>query len=260
MRYAGSLTARVLEAVEPLVQPGVTTLALDQFCHDYIVQHLKAIPGCLGQYDYPYTINTSVNEVVCHGWPSNTPLLEGDIVNIDVTVKAEGYYGDSSITFLVGEVSESARHLVYITQQSLYRAIAMVKPGVKLGDIGASIDEFAQSHGYSVVKEFCGHGIGQQMHEQPDVLHYGVPGQGMMLQEGMTFTIEPMINQGTARIKMHADGWTVTTQDKRLSAQFEHTILVTQTGFEVLTLRDRERKSFASYLDLENKNDAIHFL
>ncbi|MBD2781911.1 type I methionyl aminopeptidase [Xenorhabdus sp. 42] len=248
MEIAGHLTGKVLEAVRSIIVPGVTTLEIDAFCHDYITKTLNAIPGSLGQYDFPHTVNTSVNHVVCHGWPSGKKLKNGDIVNVDVTVKKEGYYGDSSITFCVGDVSSHAKRLVDITQQCLYRAIKIVKPGITLGDIGHTIQQHAEANNYSVVREYCGHGIGSSMHEAPQVLHYGKAGEGMILEEGMTFTIEPMINQGKKDVKLHKDGWTVTTKDRRLSAQFEHTILVTRDGFKVLTLRDEERETFESYL------------
>lgn len=249
MRHVGRLTAQVLEAVRPIIQPGISTLEIDTFCHDFIVHQLGATPGSLGQYDYPYTVNTSVNHVVCHGWPSDQCLQNGDIVNVDVTVKKKGYYGDSSQTFLVGEVRPQAQQLVHITQACLYQAIAIVRPGIRLGDIGHAIQSYAESHQYSVVREYCGHGIGTDMHEEPQVLHYGQPHTGMALQENMTFTIEPMINAGKAAVNLHADGWTVTTRDKKLSAQFEHTILVTRDSYEILTLRDSEKET-ALYRDL----------
>jgi len=247
MRESGRLTADVLQAVRPIIQPGITTLEIDSFCHDYITHTLNAIPGSLGQYGYPHTANTSVNHVVCHGWPSDKPLKNGDIVKVDLTVKKDGYYGDSCVTFTVGNIEPHAQRLVDITQECLYQAIALVKPGATLGDIGHAIQQHAESHHYSVVEEYCGHGIGQEMHEDPQVLHYGKPGRGFVLKEGMTFTIEPMINQGKAQVKLHSDGWTVTTKDRRLSAQFEHTILVTADGFEVLTLREEEREKFAAF-------------
>ncbi|WP_338884577.1 type I methionyl aminopeptidase [Xenorhabdus sp. TH1] len=250
MEIAGRLTGQVLEAVRPIIVPGVTTLEIDSFCHDYIINTLDAIPGSLGQYGFPYTVNTSVNHVVCHGWPSEKKLKNGDIVNVDVTVKKEGYYGDSSITFCVGDVPSHAKRLVNVTQECLYKAIKIVKPGITLGDIGHTIQQHAEANNYTVVREYCGHGIGCNMHEEPQVLHYGEAGEGIILEEGMTFTIEPMINQGKKDIKLHKDGWTVTTKDRRLSAQFEHTILVTRDGFNVLTLRDEEREVFERYLSI----------
>ena len=241
MREAGRLTARVLEAVTSQVVPGVTTLALDAFCERYITETLQAIPGSKGQYDYPYCINTSVNHVICHGMPNDKKLKQGDIVNIDVTVKKDGVYGDSSKMFCVGQVAPHAQRLVDITQECLYRAIAAVKPGVKLGTIGHIIQTHAESNSYSVVREYCGHGIGEKMHLDPQVLHYGTPDTGVELTPGMTFTIEPMINQGKRHIKNLNDGWTVITKDRRLSAQWEHTLLVTDTGVEILTLREEEQ-------------------
>ncbi len=249
MRVAGQLTARVLEAVAAIIKPGITTMDIDQFCERYIVDTLQAIPGSKGQYGYPYCVNTSVNKVVCHGMPSaEQVLVKGDIVNVDVTVIKDGYFGDSSITFCVGPVAPHAARLVEVTQQCLYKGISEVKPGARLGDIGHAIQQHAEKHGYSVVREYCGHGIGQKMHEKPQVLHYGKRGQGLVLQPGMTFTIEPMINQGKAAIRsVTKNNWTVAvTADRRLSAQWEHTILVTPTGFEVLTLRENEKAYVAS--------------
>ncbi|UXN07316.1 type I methionyl aminopeptidase [Bartonella sp. HY761] len=240
MRVAGTLTSKVLTAIRPLIKAGTTTLQIDKFCHDYIINNLHAIPGSLGQYGYPHTVNTSINEVVCHGWPSDRQLVNGDIINIDVTVKKDGFYGDSSVTFIVGDTDEKAKHLVKTTQECLYKAIRLVKPGATLGDIGACIQHHAEKNGYSVVRDFCGHGIGRKMHEEPTVLHYGSKGKGLILEPGMTFTIEPMINQGSNEVKTLKDGWTVITLDNRLSAQFEHTVLVTQKGVEVLTLREDE--------------------
>lgn len=250
MRVAGRLTARVLEAVGPIVVPGVTTAEIDEFCERYIIDTLHAIPGSKGQYGYPYSVNTSVNKVVCHGMPSKSQVLEkGDIVNVDVTVIQDGYFGDSSKTFCVGPVAPHAQRLVEVTQQALYEGIKVVSPNATLGDIGHAVQSYAEKHGYSVVREYCGHGIGQKMHEDPHVMHFGKPGKGMKLQAGMTFTIEPMINQGKAAIKsLTKDNWTVVvTADRRLSAQWEHTILVTETGFEILTLRDEEREHVAAF-------------
>jgi len=248
MRIAGKMTAQVLEAVREHIVPGVTTQEIDRFCHDFITDTLGAIPGSLGQYGYPFTANTSVNNVVCHGWPSDEVLMDGDIINVDVTVKKDGYYGDSSITFLVGDVLPQARHLVTVTQECLYKAIRIVRPGATLGDIGHIVQKHAEANHYSVVREFCGHGIGRSMHEEPQILHYGKAGKGVVLKEGMTFTIEPMINQGKKDVRLHKDGWVVTTRDGLLSAQFEHTLLVTATGCEVLTLRDDERPAFEKFM------------
>jgi len=244
MREAGRLTAKILEAVSEQVRPGVTTLELDAFCEDYIINTLDAVPGSKGQYGYPYSINTSVNHVVCHGMPNEKPLKQGDIVNIDITVQKEGFYGDSSKMFCIGNVPSHAQRLVDITQECLYKAIKIVKPGTTLGDIGHTIQAHAESHRYSVVREYCGHGIGEKMHQEPQVLHWGKPGEGAVLEAGMTFTIEPMINQGKRFVKVLGNGWDVVTKDRRLSAQWEHTILVTETGFEVLTLREEERGVF----------------
>ncbi|MCO7557528.1 type I methionyl aminopeptidase [Metapseudomonas otitidis] len=245
MAVAGRLAARVLEALEAFIVPGITTMDIDAFCERYIVETLDAIPGSKGQYGYPYTVNTSVNHVVCHGWPSASEVLkEGDIVNVDVTVIKNGYYGDTSRMYAVGRISEDAKRLVRVTRECLYDAIRVVRPGATLGDVGHAIQTHAERMGYSVVLEFCGHGIGRQMHESPQVLHVGRPGQGLRLEPGMTFTIEPMINQGRRQVRTLADGWTVITRDGSLSAQFEHTVLVTESGFRVLTLREEEREAF----------------
>ncbi|WCD83514.1 type I methionyl aminopeptidase [Pseudomonas sp. TUM22785] len=245
MVVAGRLAARVLEALDDFIVPGVTTAQIDAFAERYIVETLQAIPGSKGQYGYPFTVNTSVNQVVCHGWPSAEEVLqEGDIVNVDVTVIKDGFYGDTSKMYCLGAISDDARRLVHTTQQCLYDAIRLVRPGVTLGDVGHAIQSRAEEAGYSVVIEYCGHGIGRQMHESPQVVHVGHPGTGLRLQPGMTFTIEPMINQGRRSVRTLADGWTVITRDGSLSAQFEHTILVTETGYRVLTLREEERDAF----------------
>lgn len=246
MRVAGQLTAKVLEAVKAMIKVGISTMEIDAFCEDYIVHTLKAIPGSKGQYGYPYSVNTSLNHVVCHGMPSADQILkEGDILNVDVTVIYEGYYGDSSQMFFVGTPTPHAQRLVNITQEALYRAIKVVRPGATLGDIGHTIQQFVEKNRYSVVREYCGHGIGKAMHESPQVLHYGKPGTGTVLEAGMTFTIEPMVNQGKKEVKLLKDGWTVVTKDRRLSAQWEHTILVSPSGYEVLTLRTEESDVFA---------------
>lgn len=247
MRIAGKLTAQVLQAVGEIIVPGVTTMEIDAFCENYIRHTLNAIPGSKGQYGYPYSVNTSVNHVICHGMPSDKQILKkGDIVNVDITVIYEGFYGDSSKMFCLGEVPAHAKRLVDVTQQCLYRGIAVVKPKATLGDIGHAIQSHASANHYSVVREYCGHGIGQKMHEEPQVLHYGTPGTGMTLEAGMTFTIEPMINQGRADVKhLTKDGWTIAiTKDRKLSAQWEHTLLVTPDGVEILTLRDEEKDFF----------------
>ncbi len=242
MRVAGNLAARVLEMIEPHVIPGVSTGELDRICHDFIINELNAIPAPLNYNGFPKSICTSPNHVICHGIPSDTMILKkGDIVNVDITVIKDGFHGDTSKMFLVGEVAPHARKLVQITQECLYKAIDLVRPGTTLGDIGNVIQEYAQANHYSVVREYCGHGIGRIFHEEPQVLHYGIAGTGMKLQEGMTFTIEPMINAGTRHTKLsRKDGWTVTTQDRRLSAQWEHTLAVTANSVEVLTRRSEE--------------------
>lgn len=241
MRIAGRLAAQVLEMIGPYVQPGVSTGELERICRRYIIEDLQAIPASLGHRGFSGSICTSINHVVCHGIPSDKKYLQsGDIINIDVTVKKDGYIGDTSKMFLVGSVKPWALRLVEVTQTCLYQAIALVRPGIRLGDIGHVIQHHAESHGYSVVREYGGHGIGQEMWEEPQILHYGKPNTGLMLEAGMTFTIEPMINQGKSGIRQLGDGWTVVTKDHSLSAQWEHTVLVTETGVEVLTRRREE--------------------
>jgi methionyl aminopeptidase len=243
MRVAGQLASEVLDYLTPFVQAGVTTNALDQLAHDYIVDVQGGIPAPLnykggGNTPYPKSICTSVNHQVCHGIPNDKALKKGDIVNIDVTVIKDGWHGDTSRMFMVGEVSIAAKRLCAITYEAMWHGIKMVHPGIHLGDIGYAIQKFAEGQGFSVVREFCGHGIGRVFHEEPQVLHYGRPGTLEKLVEGMTFTIEPMINGGRKEIKdgPEKDGWTIVTQDRSLSAQWEHTVLVTPTGYEVLTL------------------------
>jgi len=242
MRVAGRLAAEVLEMIEPLVEPGITTGELDRICHEYITRIQHAIPAPLDYHGFPRSICTSVNEVVCHGIPSeNKKLKSGDIINIDVTVIKDDYHGDSSIMVQVGEVATHAERLIKVTQECLYQAIDIVRPGATLGDIGAVIQQHAEKNYYSVVREYCGHGIGQIFHEDPQVLHYGRKGTGLVLEQGMTFTIEPMINAGRRHTKLNQkDGWTVTTRDGRLSAQWEHTLGVTADGCEVFTRRSNE--------------------
>jgi len=241
MRIAGRLAAEVLEMIGEYVVPGVTTEELDRRCHDHIVNVQKAIPACLGYRGFPKSICTSVNEVVCHGIPSESKILKkGDIINIDVTVIKDGWYGDTSKMFFVGQAAPHAERLVRVTQESLYKAIKIVRPGTTLGDIGHVIQQHAEKNYYSVVRDFCGHGIGDVFHEDPQVLHYGKPGTGEILEEGMTFTIEPMINAGKAATRVLGDGWTAVTRDRRLSAQWEHTMVVTSNGVEVLTARSEE--------------------
>lgn len=242
MRVAGRLAAEVLEMIGDHVQPGVSTGELDRICHDYIVNQQQAIPAPLNYNGFPKSICTSLNHVVCHGIPSDSKILKnGDILNIDITVIKDGFHGDTSKMFLVGDVAPHARRLVRVTQECLYKAIDLVRPGTRLGDIGHVIQTYAEANNYSVVREYCGHGIGQIFHEDPQVLHYGKPGTGIELVEGMTFTIEPMINLGSRHTKLSkVDGWTVTTKDRRLSAQWEHTLAVTANGCEVLTRRHEE--------------------
>jgi methionyl aminopeptidase len=241
MRVAGKLASEVLDYITPFVKPGVTTDELDKLCHDYMVNVQHAIPAPLnyappGYSPYPKSICTSVNHQVCHGVPGEKKLKSGDIVNIDVTVIKDQYHGDTSRMFYVGEPGIQARRLCEITYESMWRGIEEIKPGKHLGDIGHAIQRFAESYGYSVVREFCGHGIGSKFHEDPQVLHYGRAGSGLELKAGMIFTVEPMINAGKAPIRQMADGWTVVTKDHSLSAQWEHTVLVTETGYEVLTV------------------------
>jgi methionyl aminopeptidase len=242
MREAGRLAAEVLEMIEPHVIPGVTTGELDRICHDYIVNVQKAIPAPLNYNGFPKSICTSVNHVVCHGIPSDDKALkDGDIVNIDITVLKDGFHGDTSKMFALGQIPGHAEKLIRITQECLYKGIALVRPGARLGDIGHVIQQHAESNNFSVVREYCGHGIGRIFHEDPQVLHFGQPGTGFELVEGMTFTIEPMINAGMRHTKLsRSDGWTVTTRDRRLSAQWEHTLAVTSEGCEILTKRREE--------------------
>lgn len=242
MRIACEQAASVLEMIEPYVVPGVTTERLNQLCHDYIVDELKAVPAPLNYRGFPKSICTSLNHVVCHGIPTDKKQLKkGDILNIDITVIQDGFYGDTSKMFFAGEPSILARRLCRVTYDSLMLAIDMVKPGIHLGDIGYAIQRFVERERFSVVRDFCGHGIGESFHEAPQVLHYGKPGTREVLEPGMIFTIEPMINAGKPETKILADGWTAVTRDKSLSAQYEHTILVTETGHEILTLRQEEK-------------------
>ena len=241
MRVAGRLAAEVLAYIEPFVQPGVTTEALDVLCHRYITEVQEAIPAPLNYHGFPKSICTSVNQVVCHGIPGDRVLKEGDIVNVDITVIKDGFHGDTSKMFLLGEPGVRARRLVEVTYEAMVRAIEIVRPGCRLGDIGAVIQDYAEGCGFSVVREYCGHGIGRIYHEDPQVLHYGEPGTGLTLEPGMTFTIEPMVNAGKRHVRLLPDGWTVITKDHSLSAQWEHTILVTDRGHEVLTLGAADR-------------------
>ena len=236
MRIAGRLAAEVLQVVAPHVKPGATTAELDRICHDHIVNVQGAIPANVGYKGFPATICTSVNNVICHGIPSDNKVLkDGDIVNIDVTVIKDGWHGDTSRMYFAGTPSVKAKRLVDVTREAMFRGIRTVRPGATLGDIGHAIQRFAEGERFSVVREYCGHGIGRVYHEDPQVLHYGQPETGVVLQPGMTFTIEPMINEGSRHTKLLNDGWTVVTRDKSLSAQWEHTVAVTQDGVEILT-------------------------
>ncbi len=241
MRIAGKLASEVLDYITPFVKQGVTTDELDKLCHDYIVNVQQAIPAPLnyapdGHTPYPKSICTSVNHQICHGVPGDKKLKNGDIINIDITVIKDGYHGDTSRMFHVGETSIQAKRLSELTYKAMWHGIKQVKPGTTLGDIGHAIQSFTEKNGFSIVREFCGHGIGKKFHDEPQVLHYGRPNTGVTLKEGMIFTIEPMVNAGKRDIKHMPDGWTVVTKDRSLSAQWEHTILVTDTGFEVLTV------------------------
>jgi methionyl aminopeptidase len=243
MRIAGRLAAEVLDFISPHVKPGVTTGHLDQLCHDYMVNVQGTIPAPLhyappGHRPYPKSICTSVNHQVCHAIPGDRVLKSGDVLNIDVTVIKDGYHGDTSRMFLVGNVPQHARRLSDTTFEAMWRGIHAVRPGATLGDLGHAIQAFAEKQGYSVVREFCGHGIGRRFHEEPQILHYGKPRTGDTLVPGMVFTIEPMINAGRRDIRLLGDGWTVVTADHSLSAQWEHTVAVTADGFEVLTVSD----------------------
>lgn len=240
MRIAGRLAAEVLEMIGPFVKEGITTDELNRLCHEYIVDVQQAIPAPLNYHGFPKSICTSVNHQVCHGIPSPRELKNGDIVNIDVTVLKDGYHGDTSKMFVIGKPSIIAQRLITITQECLYLGIEQVKPGAYLGDIGAVIQQHAEKNRFTVVREYCGHGIGTVFHEAPNVLHYGKSGTGDILKPGMIFTIEPMINAGKREVKLLPDKWTVVTKDHSLSAQWEHTILVTETGYEVLTKRQEE--------------------
>ena len=241
MREAGRLASKTLEMISEFVAPGISTGKLDEICHRYITEDLECIPAPLNYKGFPKSICTSINQVVCHGIPSESKILkDGDILNIDVTVIKDGFHGDTSKMFMVGSEKPHAKKLINITQECMYAGIRKVKPGAHLGDIGNAIQTLAEENHYSVVRDYCGHGIGQIYHEEPQVVHYGEIGEGLVLEEGMCFTIEPMINLGTYHSKLLDDGWTVVTKDGKLSAQWEHTIAVTKNGFEVMTLRDEE--------------------
>ncbi|MDQ1231638.1 methionyl aminopeptidase [Sphingomonas sp. SORGH_AS 879] len=241
MRASGRLLAQVFEMLDGLTLEGMSTLAVNDLVERYITHDLGARPASKGQYGFAYVLNSSINQVVCHGVPSADEVIrDGDIVNLDITLEKNGFITDSSKTYIVGDASTDARRLVRVTREAMWKGIRQVRPGARLGDIGAAIEKHAKANGYSVVRDYCGHGIGREMHEAPNVLHFGRPGTGEVLREGMTFTIEPMINQGTRRVSTSEDGWTVVTDDGKLSAQFEHTVAVTRSGVDVLTLRAGE--------------------
>ncbi|WP_346837993.1 type I methionyl aminopeptidase [Microbulbifer sp. SAOS-129_SWC] len=246
MRESGRLLSAVFDMLDEFVAPGVSTLDIDRRVEDFIVNTLQARPASKGQYNYPFSLNTSVNEVVCHGMPRDSQVLKsGDIVNLDITLEKNGFIADSSKMYLIGDVSPAARQLVKTAYEAMWCGIDTVRPGATLGDIGYAVQRHAEGRGYSIVREYCGHGIGREMHEEPNVLHYGRPNSGVVLEEGMTFTIEPMVNQGSHKTRVKKDGWTVITRDRKLSAQWEHTVLVTAGGCEVLTLRAEERAAKA---------------
>ena len=242
MREAGRMAADLLDFIAPHIVPGVTTEELDKLCRDYQVNEQKTVPAPLNYRGFPKSICTSVNHVVCHGIPSDKRLKQGDIVNVDVTPIKDGWHGDSSRTFAVGKVAPPIERLIDVTYEAMWIGIKQVRAGARLGDIGAAIQQFVEAQHYSVVREYCGHGIGRIFHEDPQVLHYGEPGTGIELAPGMTITIEPMVNIGKRHVRLLPDGWTVITKDHSLSAQFEHTVLVTEHGYEVLTLGARERE------------------
>jgi methionyl aminopeptidase len=238
---SGRLLASVFGMLDRTSLAGMSTLQVDEMVEQFIVHELRARPASKGQYGYGFALNSSVNEVVCHGVPSQSKVLrDGDIVNFDITLEKNGYIADSSKTYLVGEVNLAAKRLVQTTYEAMWKGIRAVRPGGRLGDIGSAIERHAKRNGYSVVREYCGHGIGREMHEEPQVLHFGKPGTGLVLREGMVFTIEPMLNRGGRSVRTEADGWTVVTRDGSLSAQFEHTVAVTASGVSVLTLRPEE--------------------
>jgi methionyl aminopeptidase len=242
MAESGKLLAQVFGQLDKLDLIGMSTMQVNDLVDSFIVHQLKARPASKGQYGYAYALNSSRNNVVCHGVPSSTELLQsGDIVNFDITLEKDGYIADSSKTYLVGEVAPLAKRLVDVTYEAMWKGIRAVRPGARLGDVGHAIERHARKNGYTVVREYCGHGIGREMHEEPQVLHWGKPDTGLLLREGMVFTIEPMLNQGRRSVRTEDDGWTVVTNDGQLSAQFEHTVAVTRNGAQVLTLRPDER-------------------
>lgn len=244
MRHSGALLAKVFAMLDEVIVEGISTMEINDRAEAFIVDELKSRPSTKGQYGFPYVLNTSIDEVICHGVPSVSKILRsGMIVNVDITLEHDGYIADSSKMYCIGQITPLAKRLVNNVYESMWQGIRVVKPGATLGDIGHAIQQHAEQAGYSIVREYCGHGIGREMHEEPAVMHFGKPGTGMVLQEGMVFTIEPMINQGDHRIKQKKDGWTVVTRDKKLSAQWEHTVAVTADGVEILTLRDKERQA-----------------
>jgi methionyl aminopeptidase len=244
-RDTGRIAGEVLTLLKEIIKPGIDTYSIAKYAEDLITNKYEAIPSSIGQYDFKFALNSSLNNVICHGVPSTADILKnGDILNLDVTVKKHGYIADTSRMYLVGNVSEAAQKLCRVTYECLWKGIQVVKPGAKVGDIGYAVSRHAIRNGFSVVREYCGHGIGSQMHEEPQIPHYGYKGKGEILKKGMTFTIEPMINEGSRQVKDLSDGWTVVTKDGKLSAQWEHTILVTDNGFEVLTLREEEKQKF----------------
>lgn len=246
MRVAGQLAAEVLEMIEPHVQSGITTIELDRICHDYITNIQKAIPAPLNYRGFPKSICTSVNHQVCHGIPGNKKLKDGDVINIDITVIKDDFHGDTSKMFFIGKPSILANRLVEVTQDALFSGIQQIKPGVYLNKIGETIQKLAEAHNFSVVREYCGHGIGRNFHEDPQIMHYNSSDKGIILQPGMCLTVEPMINAGKQYVKLLPDSWTVVTKDRSLSAQWEHTILVTEKGYEILTLRQEEKNKIGS--------------
>lgn len=246
MRISGRLLASVFEMLDGVSLAGMSTLRINDLVERYIIDDLCARPASKGQYGFKFVLNCSINEVVCHGVPSPDVIVrDGDIINLDITLEKNGFIADSSKTYLVGQVRPAARRLVRVAQEAMWHGISAVRPGAYLGDVGFAIDSHARANGYSVVREFCGHGIGREMHEEPNVLNFGRPGTGLRLREGMTFTIEPMINEGGRRVVTRNDGWTVVTSDRKLSAQFEHTVAVVSGGVEVLTIR-RDENAFAN--------------
>ncbi|MFA7586592.1 MAG: type I methionyl aminopeptidase [Novosphingobium sp.] len=247
MRISGKLLASVFEMLDRQHLAGMSTMEVNNLVDRFITMDLAARPASKGQYGFKYVLNCSINHVVCHGVPdANEIIRDGDIINLDITLEKNGFIADSSKTYLIGDVSPTARRLVRVAQQAMWQGIKQVRPGAHLGDIGFAIEKHAKRHGYSVVRDYCGHGIGREMHEEPQIMNFGKPGTGLKLREGMVFTIEPMINQGTRKVSTESDGWTVVTGDRKLSAQFEHTVAVTEQGVDVLTLRNDETAMLAN--------------